>query len=88
MNEVIEAIVNYKYPTKTLNKQAFICRRSRNNRIQNKVLARLLVAYLEENPVKIIGEVSLVEGKYFAELKRIEADLTRKVAELNESIRD
>lgn len=77
MNEVVKTIINHRYLTKTLNKKAFICRRSKNNRIQNKTLGKLIVAYLEENPVKFVGKVSINKGKKVLMLDRIEDDLSR-----------
>lgn len=77
MNEVVKTIINHKYSTKKLNKQAFICRRSKNNRIQNKMLGKLLVAYLKENPVKAVGKVAIDKGKKVLVLDRFEDDLSR-----------
>lgn len=77
MNEVSKAILNHKYKNAKMRKQVFICRRSRNKRIQDKSFTKLFYAFLEENPVSIIGQVVLVENKYYLELKRIEENLTR-----------
>lgn len=70
MNPVVKEIVSYKYKDKTMRKQAFIYKRSKNKRIQDKSFNKLFIAFLEENPVKIIGDVVLIKGEYYFEMKR------------------
>lgn len=69
MNPVVEEILSHKYKNKAMRKQVFIYKRSKNTRILNKVFGKLFYAFLEEKPVAIIGEVVLMKGEYYFEMK-------------------
>lgn len=65
MGNLIYDIANYKYNSKRLQKQAYILRRSKNERIKNKVLGKLFLVYLEESKTKLSVKV-VGEGKIYA----------------------
>lgn len=77
MNEVSKTILNHEYADPKMRKQVFICKRSRKSRIKDKAFTKLFYAFMEENPVKIIGKVVLMNSKMYLEFKRIEEDITR-----------
>ena len=60
ISALIYDVANYKYKDKRLQKQAFILRRSKNERIKAKALDKLFHVYIEESKttlnVKVVGE--------------------------------
>lgn len=71
MNEVEKAIINHKYSSAKDRKKLFIYLRTKNRRIKNKCFSTLLFSFMREKKVAIIGEVVLMDDKYYAELKRV-----------------
>lgn len=71
MNEITKAIVAHNYGTKHLRKQLHIFKRTKKTRIKDKAFNKLFYAFMDDKPVRVMGQVVLVSDYlYTVELKK------------------
>jgi hypothetical protein len=72
MNDIEKSLLSHNYKDEKVNKQRYIYRRTKKERIKNKAFTKLLFTYMAEKKVAVIGGVVLIDQKIFLELKRFE----------------
>lgn len=71
MNEIVEAVLKHKYKNINMMKQIYIFKRTKKNRIKDKVFNKLFYTFISETKVSILGEVVIMNGDYYCQFKSL-----------------
>lgn len=81
MNDLVKTLLNHEYINPNMKKQKYIYKRTRKNRIKDKVFMRLFIEFMRERPATMTRDFVLLRIDMYNELVKQIEELGKELQE-------